>query len=312
MNQKTTLNYPSQFALLLGFMGLFILLASLLVPLLGSQILHVPFLQVLTQLNRPENANTSRLLNTAASLLAFFLPALLVARMMDKRPFAHLGFNTSLNTKQIGWIIMITIASMVLSGALGELNEKIPISAKWFAKAKAIEETYKTAMLTMANMKSLTDYLLAVLVLAAAPAVFEEVLFRGGFQRIFIGWTKNKWSGIIVTSILFSAIHFSYFGFLPRVALGIVLGLIFFYSKNIWLNILLHFLNNAVVVTQLYIVTRQGKSIEKTLDESMPIWWGVIALVVLYLLFKSFQKESELLLSQKEKSIHSTPENIIS
>ena len=312
MNQKTTLNYPSQFALLLGFMGLFILLASLLVPLLGSQILQVPFLQVLPQLNRPENANISRLLNTLASLLAFFLPALFVSRMVGIRPFAHLGFNSSLNAKQIGWIIMITIASMVLSGALGELNEKIPIPAKWYAKAKAIEETYRTVMLTMANMKSFSDYLLAVLVLAAAPAIFEEVLFRGGFQQIFIGWTKNKWSGIIITSILFSAIHFSYFGFLPRLALGIVLGLIFFYSKNIWLNILLHFLNNGVVVTQLYIVTKQGKSIEKTLDESMPIWWGVIALVGLYLLFKSFRKESELLLSRKEKAIHAYPENIIS
>lgn len=312
MNQKTTLNYPSQFALLLGFMGVCILLASLLVPLLGSQILHVPFLQVLPQLNRPENANISRLFNTLSSLLAFFLPALLVARMMGKRPFVHLGFNTSLNTKQIGWIIMITIASMVLSGALGELNEKIPIPTKWFAKAKAIEEIYRTAMLTMANMKSFADFLLAVLVLAASPAIFEEVLFRGGFQQIFIGWTKNKWSGIILTSILFSAIHFSYFGFLPRVALGIVLGLIFFYSKNIWLNILLHFLNNAVVVTQLYIVTKQGKSIEKTLDESMPIWWGVIALVGLYFLFKLFRKESERLLLVKEKSIHSSPEIILS
>jgi membrane protease YdiL (CAAX protease family) len=60
--------------------------------------------------------------------------------------------------------------------------------------------------------------------LAAAPALFEEVLFRGGFQQVFVGWTKNKWAGIIITSILFSAIHFSYFGFLPRLALGIGIG----------------------------------------------------------------------------------------
>ena len=312
MIQKQTLNYPSQFALLLGFMGLCILLASLLVPLMGSLLLHVPFSEALTKMNRPENTNIARLLNTIASLLAFFLPAFLVARMIGKQPFAQLGFNATVNTKQIVWVLLITIAGMVLSGALGELNEQIPLPVKWLAKAKAIEETYKTAMLTMANMKSFTDYLLAVLVLAAAPALFEEVLFRGGFQQLFIGWTKNKWSGIVITSVLFSAIHFSYFGFLPRVALGIVLGLIFFYSKNLWLNILLHFLNNAVVVTQLYIVTRQGKSIEKTLDESMPIWWGVIALVGLYLLFKSFRKESELLLLAKEKSIHSSPENILS
>lgn len=123
---------------------------------------------------------------------------------------------------------------------------------------------------------------------------------------------KSKWTGIIITSILFSAIHFSYFGFLPRVVLGLVLGLIFYYSKNIWLNILLHFLNNALVVTQLYIVGKQGKSIEKAVDENVPIWWGAFALVVVIILLRSFKKESNRVLAVKQIAIHSSPENILS
>ena len=91
-----------------------------------------------------------------------------------------------------------------------------------------------------------------------------------------------------------------------------VLGLIFFYSKNIWLNIALHFLNNAFVVTQLYIVSRQGKSIEKTIDESMPIWWGAIALVLLIIFFKSFKQESDIVLASANSKIDSSPENMIS
>jgi membrane protease YdiL (CAAX protease family) len=149
-------------------------------------------------------------------------------------------------------------------------------------------------------------------VLAAAPAVFEEVLFRGGFQQVFVGWTKNKWAGIIITSLLFSAIHFSYFGFLPRVALGMVLGLIFYYSKNIWLNIILHFLNNAFVVTQLYLLSRQGKPIEKTIDETMPIWWGAIGLMLLVVFFRAFRQQSEKVLVAEEKNIYSSHENMIS
>ena len=312
MNQKPSIDYPLQFAILLGLLGLFLVLSAFLVPFVGSLLLHVPFLQVLPAMNRPENANASRILNTLASLLAFLFPALILARMLSKRPFAQLGFNSAISNKQLLLIIVITFASMVLSGALGELNEKIPIPAKWFAKAKALEDAYKAAMLSMAYMKTTGDYILALLVLAAAPALFEEVLFRAGFQQIFIGWTKNKWAGILITSILFSAIHFSYFGFLPRAALGMVLGLIFFYSKNIWLNIALHFLNNAFVVTQLYIVSRQGKSIEKTIDESMPIWWGAIALVFLIVFFKSFKQESDIVLASANNKIDSSPENMIS
>ena len=311
MLERPSINYPSQFALLLGLMGFFILLSAILVPFLGSFLLHIPFLQVIRAMSRPENANISKLLNTIASLLAFLVPTLILARVLSKKPFTQLGFNMKLSSKQILWVLVITLVSMVLSGALGEVNEKIPIPAKWFAKAKALEDAYKTAMLSMASMKSLSDYLLSIVVLAAAPAFFEEVMFRGGFQQIFIGWTKNNWIGIIITSILFSAIHFSYFGFLPRLALGLVLGLIFLYSKNIWLSIALHFLNNALVVTQLYMVSRQGKSIEKTLDESMPIWWGIIAIVFLLLFFKNFKKESDLVLLTNESTRDLVTENIL-
>lgn len=134
-----------------------------------------------------------------------------------------------------------------------------------------------------------------MLVMALAPAIFEEVLFRGAFQKVFTGWTKNAWAGIIITSIIFSAIHFSYFGFLPRIALGIILGLIFYYTNNLWLSILLHFLNNGFVVTQLYILTKQGKPIEKVMDETMPLWWGFIAFALLFVLFRLLQTESKLL-----------------
>jgi len=312
MNQKPSIDYPVQFVILLCLLGFFLVVSAIMLPFVGSQLLHVPLREVLPAMNRPENANTSRLLNTLASLLAFLLPALILARMVSKRPFAQLGFRKAMSKKQLLLIIVITFASMVLSGALGELNERIPIPAKWFAKAKELEDMYKEAMLSMASMKTKWDYLLSLVVLAAAPALFEEVLFRGGFQQIFIGWTKNKWAGIIITSILFSAIHFSYFGFLPRAALGMVLGLIFFYSKNIWLNIALHFLNNAFVVTQLYIVSRQGKSIEKTMDENMPIWWGAIALLLLIVFFRPFKRECDIVLASKENMIGSSPENMIS
>ena len=312
MDQKTSISYPLQFAILLGLMGLFMIISAVLLALMGTGMLHVPLKEMPLAMNRPENADIARLLNTLAAVLIFLFPAIILARIISRRPFAWLGFNTTIGSKQVLLVILITFGGMVLSGALGELNERIPIPAKWWAKAKALEETYKAAMMAMAQMKNVSDYVLSLLVLAAAPAVFEEVLFRGGFQQVFVGWTKSKWAGIIITSILFSVVHISYFGFLPRLALGIVLGLVFFYSKNIWLNILLHFLNNAFVVTQLYIVSRQGKSIEKAMDETIPMWWGLIAVALLVIFFRHFKRQSDTVLASKEKQIPSSSENMIS
>ncbi len=265
---------------------------SLLVAALGSNMLGVSLLQVPDALNRPQNANISRLLNTLATLVAFLIPAIVFAKVLSKQPFSWLGFNKRMNGKQILIVVLITFAGMILSGSLGMLNQKIPLSENLLKQAQQLENAYKNAMMNMAHMTSLTDYLLAMLVMALAPAVFEEVLFRGAFQKVFVGWTKNAWAGIIITSILFSAIHFSFFGFLPRIALGLILGLIFYYTNNLWLSILLHFLNNGFVVTQLYILSAQGKAIDKVMDETMPIWWGSIALILLVVLFRLLLAES--------------------
>ncbi|BFG71295.1 hypothetical protein KACHI17_21760 [Sediminibacterium sp. KACHI17] len=280
---------------------------SILIAALGSNLLGVSLFQVPDALNRPQNANISRLLNTLATLIAFLIPAFVFAKVISKQPFSWLGFNKKMNSKQLLIVVLITFAGMILSGSLGMLNQDIPLSEGLLKQAQQLENTYKNAMMNMAHMTNLTDYLFAMLVMALAPAIFEEVLFRGAFQQVFIGWTKHAWAGIIITSILFSAIHFSFFGFLPRIALGLILGLIFFYTNNLWLSILLHFLNNGFVVTQLYILTAQGKSIDKVMDETMPIWWGCIALILLVVLFRLLITES----TQFKKSVAVPNEEII-
>lgn len=293
MNQKAQISFPVQFLLLLGLVGIGMVIGSLLMAALGTSLLDVSLLDVPDAMNKPENANISRLLNTIATLIAFLVPSLVFAKIVNRQPLNYLGFNLKMNTRQIGLVVLITFAGMILSGALGMLNQDIPLSEEWLKKAKALEQTYKNAMLNMAYMNSISDFILAILVMALAPAIFEEVLFRGAFQKIFIQWTKNAWLGIIITSILFSAIHFSYFGFLPRIALGMILGLIFYYTNNLWLSILQHFLNNAFIVAQLYIVQSQGKSVEKAIDETMPVWWGLVGLALLVLLFKQLYKQSK-------------------
>ena len=129
--------------------------------------------------------------------------------------------------------------------------------------------------------------------------MFEEMLFRGCLQPVMINISKNVIAGIIITSILFSALHVSFYGFLSRFALGMILGLIYFYSKNIWLSVTFHFLNNAFGVTQLYSLSRKGllTAVTASADDTLPLYYGVIALVIIYFAFKVFKRESEVVIS---------------
>ena len=246
-------------------------------------------------LNLPANAGLSKILNLGATLVAFVFPAMIFTRINKKdsqSTISALGFSRIAGPKLVLYTAFIALGGILLSGALAEINQHIYLPAKLLEQAKALEQNYKTLMLNMARMDSVLDYVTALFVMALAPAIFEEILFRSTMQPLFIGWTKNVWVGIIITSVLFSAIHFSFFGFLSRTALGIVLGFLFYQTKNIWLSILMHFLNNGLIVTQLYIVTLQGKSIEKAMDENFSILSGLNGLLILWFSFNALKKYS--------------------
>lgn len=247
-------------------------------------------------MTNPAFANASKLIQVVSSIAMFFLPAFFFALIVYKKPIKYLHFNNHFSLKQAATVILIVFAGLFVTGLLGSLNEMIPISKKMQLKFKAMEDSYNDGIMAIAAMKNIWQYFVALLVIALTPAIVEETFFRGGVQQILTDWFKNPWIAIIVTSIFFSAIHGSYYGFLPRMGLGVVLGLLFFYSKNIWLNILAHFLNNAFAVTQLYLISKNGKLTKEAMsamDDKFPIWLGLLGLVFLIALMTVFKKESD-------------------
>ena len=96
---------------------------------------------------------------------------------------------------------------------------------------------------------SIWAYFGNILVVGVFAAVAEEFFFRGALQQLLVKLFKNKHVGVWMTAFIFSMMHLQFYGFLPRFVLGLLLGYLFVYSKNLWIPILIHFLNNALVVT---------------------------------------------------------------
>jgi uncharacterized protein len=209
-----------------------------------------------------------------------------------------MGFNSSINYRQLLIVLGILILTFPLSGALAELNKIIPIPKDWELKFKAMEAAREAQEAALININSFSKYIISLIVIGLLPGIFEEVCFRGGLQNILVRWLKNPWAAILLTAILFSVIHISYYGFLVRFALGVVLGLIFYYTGNLWLSILFHFLYNGLQVTALYFVTMSGNKATKDIEENFPIWAGLIALVLIVYAFIKL-KENSLLQRQK-------------
>jgi uncharacterized protein len=302
MNQLPYKQYASAFALLIGLMGLCMIASGALALGIGEFFIKTPGLSLQEALKKPEYVNLNRVLNTVVAFFSFFIPAYVVAKKFNVNPFEQLGFNKLISIKQVGLLVIITVGALFLSGALANINELIPVSASFRKIATDWENSYKQSVLNIASMKNLGDYMISLVVIALMPAFVEEIFFRASLQPILIGWFKNAHLGVIIGAIIFSAIHGSYFGFLPRIGLGLVLGIVFYQSKNIWLSILMHFLNNAIAVTQIFWLTQKGESVEKAMNEVTPLWTGFIALIIIPT-FYLFQQESNRILVKKDNEV---------
>ena len=281
------------FWVLIAFMGAGLLIGTLAgagiwVAMTGNSILNIE-----KDMMNPRFANAARIFQVISVFFAFYVPAIATARMMSRQPFRLLGYREGFNVKQIFLALFILLACMPIVGALSELNQAIPLPHSATTYFHKLEDNYTNEAEALAIIRSPMDFVFSLIVMAFLPALFEETLFRGGLQQILVKWFKKPMAAIVVASIIFSAMHISYYGFLGRFALGMVLGLIYYYSGSIWLSMTAHFANNAFAVTVMYYYSTHGKPAKEALDDKAgPIWWVVPSVIVLLLLLRAFRDVS--------------------
>lgn len=241
-------------------------------------------------LSDPGRAGLLRAIQAISVLIGMLLPALVTAQILNRRPLHLLGFR-EVQPAQLGIVIAIVIASLPVAGALGYLNKMIPISAEMKTWFDSLEKSYTDQVLIMMDVHSTQGFIVSLLLMALLPAICEETLFRGGLQNFLSRATGRPWLAILIVSILFSLAHFSYYGFLVRLFLGIVLGVVYERTRNIWLSATVHFLNNALAVAQFYWLVHQGKDIKAALNDDVSFsYWGLLGIPVLIVLFRLLKK----------------------
>ena len=183
----------------------------------------------------------------------------------------------------------LVIIFMAVNSVFIEWNAELdfPAYADEFEEwAREREDTAAELTTFLTNLSSPGELLLALLIIAVLPAVGEEIVFRGLIQNELYRGTYNIHVAIWIAAVLFSAIHMQFYGFLPRLLLGALFGYLYYWSGNLTLAIIAHFVNNAVSVIALYFYQRGDLSFDVESQESAPM--GVVipsALVTAGLLY---------------------------
>jgi membrane protease YdiL (CAAX protease family) len=218
-------------------------------------------------------------------LLQFFflfcIPALVFARISDPKPMRYLGLKAPSATIYWIWGILVLVVAFPFVEYIGIVNHKLAGGDEGWMKE--MEEAALRQIKFMMQEKTPLELVKNLVFIALFAGVGEELFFRGILQRLFIRATRSPWAGIIITAVVFSGIHFQFYGFFPRFFLGILLGAIYWYSGSLWVAILAHFLYDAAVIVLVYFNPEMLQNTEATLIKGQELQLLIGAIVSLIL-----------------------------
>ncbi len=209
----------------------------------------------LLDMNNPANIPVLKFMQITQSLSMFVIPPMVFGWFMMRNPVEYLTLNKRFDNRLILAVVLLAVAILPVINLLGLWNESMKLPEflsgieNWMKKTEDQAALLTTAFLTV---NSFPGYLVNVLMVVLIPALGEEFFFRGVLQKIFQRWFVNPHIAIIFVAIIFSAFHFQFYGFLPRVVLGLVFGYLFYWSGNIWYPVIAHAINNFIPVSLTY------------------------------------------------------------
>lgn len=209
--------------------------------------------------------------------------------------------------KEVVFVIILAFCIFPLTSFTGQLNSGIHLP-EWLSGVEQWitdkEESATRLLDLILSSDTFGSMMFNLLLIAVLPAIGEELIFRGVFQKILYKLFKSGHIAIWVTAFIFSALHLQFFGFVPRFILGLIFGYLFFWSGTLWIPVIAHFVNNAVPVIGSYI---QGWEKYNT-SEIIPMWKQIMILplpiiagtiILLYFKNKSWN-EKNLIKSQEQ------------
>lgn len=233
------------------------------------------------------------ILQAIGSIIMFGVPTLFYTIVFDRAFSRH--FQVSAPTGLWIWAIILPITSIPLIDLLNLWNNQWHFAGEdmW----RQMQQNSSIAVSELLSVKSIGGLIGNIIVLAVIPAIFEELFFRGVLQTICTEWFKNVVLGIIVSSAIFSFIHFEIFSFVPRFVLSCILGTVFVLGKNIFVNILCHFVNNLSSCV-FYFLAANGKieQADSSIYSQTPLF--IVISIVVLIFFSCFQ----IIHSKKQKN----------
>ena len=239
MERKTTMKLGSRLLILFGLIGIGLIVGSVA----GVMVLPLGLLGMIT----------------AQDIFAFITPAIVAMAFFYRKPLQAMCFD-----KAPGWLALIIVLAVYCISLPGmnwlvKINEEMSLPS-WMSgieqMMRATEDRAAEVTKQLLDIHTVGRLLAVTFVVGFMAGLSEEMLFRGAMLRTMQDSHLNKHAVVWLVAFIFSAIHFQFYGFLPRLVLGAWLGYLLVWTRSLWVPIIAHTLNNSTVVVMSYLANK--------------------------------------------------------
>ena len=213
----------------------------------------------------------------AGEMLVFLLSTLVVARWQHGPQTARI---LGLRRIPLSSLVLIVLSVVPLSVLCSGLHEKaLPVWDQIAVRFPALDVF--SGMNVNEQLRSLGETVPAwalLLVIAVAPAISEELIFRGIIGHGLVA-RYGVWTGVLLTSMFFAVVHLH-----PAhvLTLAVFLHVSWLATRSFYAPVLIHFLNNALAV----FVLKNASELQQAarLNEAGEAGWPGILLAAVVLI----------------------------
>ena len=241
----------------------------------------------------PQMINEFKWAQFVSATVSFILPAIFFGYFSSPKAMPYVGIQKHISAIIVVLCVVLLVFIQPFVGWVGNINSKMNFGSlqKTLQEAEAI---YNRALEVFLQMKTPADLLVNLFIMALLPAIGEELFFRGALQKVILRLCKIPWLSILVSSGIFALLHGKFFKIIPIFALGILLGTVYYFTRNLWYTITIHFLNNALGVTAVYFSNR-SVTISKFANDNItvPFYTAILSLLLVIAIMYFIKKKSD-------------------
>jgi uncharacterized protein len=228
------------------------------------------------------------------------LVGLIILPLLTLRFIVRERVNTMLTKPQLSILALVFPAVIFFifpNSLIIDWNANLNFTGKVWDLAREFEDRATTFTKFITTFNSTGEFVLGLVVIAVLPALGEEFTFRGWLQPAVQKTTGNAHVAIWFTALFFSAFHFQFFGFVPRLLLGAMFGYFMYWSNNLWIPIVAHFVNNGFMVVMIYLHQIGSINFDAESPEALP--WTVVIPATIIFIGLMFQLKKQITLREQ-------------